>query len=69
MIELVFVACMIAHPDACEEKTMSFVSDGWSTRICVMRAPTTLAAWSGEHPGYRIASWHCQDSARRIERA
>lgn len=69
MIELVFIACMIAHPDACEEKTLSFLSRGSDTRSCVLRAPPTLAAWTGEHPGYRIASWRCQDPANRVDRA
>lgn len=69
MIELVFVACMIARPDACEERILSFLSQSGSPMACVLEAPPTLATWSGEHPGYRIDSWRCQDPMHRRERA
>ena len=66
---LVFVACLIARPEACEEKTLSFLSETGSAMACALKAPPTLATWSGEHPGYRISSWHCQESAHHAERA
>jgi hypothetical protein len=69
MIELVFVACLIARPQACEEKTLSFLAQGSGPMACIMEAPPTLASWTGEHPGFRISSWRCQDSAHRAERA
>lgn len=69
MMELVFVACMIAQPQACEEKTLSFLAQGGGTMACLMEAPPTLASWSVEHPGYRIGAWRCQDSAHHAERA
>lgn len=69
MIELVFVACMIAHPEACEEKTLSFLAQGGGPMACMSEAPPTLASWAGEHPGYRISSWRCQDASRHEERA
>jgi hypothetical protein len=68
MIELVFVACLVIRPEACEEKTLSFLEHG-SPLACMIEAPPTLATWTGEHPGYRVTSWRCQDSAHRTERA
>ena len=69
MIELVFVACLIARPEVCEERTLSFLSESGSAVACAVEAPPTLATWSGTHPGYRISSWRCQDPGRRQERA
>lgn len=69
MIELVFVACMIARPEACEERTLSFLSQGNGTMSCLMEGPPTLASWTVEHPGFRIGAWRCQDSGHRVERA
>lgn len=68
MIELVFVVCMIARPDACEERTLSFLSQA-GAMACMTQAPPELASWSGTHPGFRITSWHCEDPAHRSERA
>jgi hypothetical protein len=68
MIELVFVACMIVRPEACEENTLSFLSQA-DPQSCMAQAPPALATWTGEHPGYRIASWRCQDAAHHSEDA
>lgn len=68
MIELVFVVCMIARPGSCEEKTLSFLAEGQGPMACLVEAPPTLATWTGEHPGFRIASWRCEDTAGRAER-
>ncbi|MFT3973532.1 MAG: hypothetical protein QM699_08815 [Amaricoccus sp.] len=70
MIELVFMACLIGRPEACEEKTLSFLAQGGGAMSsCLMEAPPTLANWSVEHPGYRIGAWHCEDPARGADRA
>lgn len=69
MIELVFVACLIAHPEVCEERILGFLSESGSPMACAIEAPPTLASWSGTHPGYRISSWRCQEPGHRQERA
>ncbi|MBB5222355.1 hypothetical protein HNP73_002291 [Amaricoccus macauensis] len=69
MIELVFMACLIGHPDVCEQRTLGFITEGGGAMACLKEAPPTLATWSVEHPGYRIGAWHCQDSSRRSEEA
>ena len=61
MFELVFVACMIAAPDACEERSLVYLGrpDPFS---CMVVAPQYLAAWVEEHPSFKIASWRCRDA-------
>lgn len=65
MIELIFVACLIANPSACEEKTLSYVQEGTGDRsaACLVRAQPELAAWAGTHPAFHIVSWRCADGA------
>lgn len=63
MFELVFVACLIGTPDACEERSLADTAHA-DAAACAVHAPPRLAEWSRQHPGYRIASWHCLD--RRI---
>ena len=58
MVVLIFVACGLANPNACEEKHLLFDSGG-SLRTCIMQAQPYLAQWAGEHPKLRIANWHC----------
>jgi hypothetical protein len=68
MIELVFTACLIAAPEACEERTLSFVAEP-SPVTCLIQAPPTLAEWVHEHPAYTIAAWRCEEPGRRPSRA
>jgi hypothetical protein len=68
MIELLFTACLIADPSACEERSMTFVAQP-SPVACLVQAPPELAAWVGQHPAFTIAAWHCEDPARRPSRA
>jgi hypothetical protein len=59
MIELVFVACLVAAPDSCEERAMRFMRP-MSPRTCLRRAQPELARWSLSHPKWRIAHWSCR---------
>jgi hypothetical protein len=68
MIELVFVVCLLSAPDRCEERSLAFLAQS-GPFACMFQAPPELAAWIGEHPGFRVASWHCEDPARRAQRA
>jgi hypothetical protein len=68
MIELVFTACLVAAPEACEERALTFLADTGPV-ACLVQAPPALAVWQEEHPAYTIAAWHCEDPARRPTRA
>lgn len=58
MVVLILTVCALAAPSQCDERRMSFVSQG-SLMQCMMSAPPYVAAWSEEHPGERVASWRC----------
>ena len=47
MIELVFVACLVASPGACEERSLTFLDQSGPVG-CMMQAPSTLATWVDE---------------------
>lgn len=67
MIELIFVACLAATPNECEERALVFVDV--STRTCVLGAQPQLAKWVNEHPNWKVSAWKCQSvdaSSRRI---
>ena len=51
MIELVFTACLIATPDACEQRSLTFLAHP-SPVACMVQAPPELAAWADRHPAY-----------------
>ena len=58
MSELLFVVCLLASPDVCEERSMQYLDV--SPRSCVLAAQPELARWIGEHPGWRIRRWSCR---------
>ena len=68
MIELLFTACLVAAPDACEERSLTFLAQP-SPVACLVQAPPELAAWTNDHPAYRITAWRCEDPAGRPARA
>ena len=65
MFELVFVACTIVAPEACEEKSLAYLGRADHFR-CMIVAPQYLAGWAEEHPQWRIASWRCHDAESRV---
>lgn len=58
MIELAFLACLSAMPNACEERSL-YYSD-MTPLTCVMGAQPELAKWVYDHPKYRITRWSCR---------
>lgn len=58
MIELVFVACMMQSPDACQERSMVYVDVAPMT--CVMGAQPELAKWVQTHPHWQVIQWKCR---------
>jgi hypothetical protein len=58
MIELILTVCTLTASQTCSETRLQFVADETPAQ-CVMRAPPTIAAWSEQHPGLRVARWRC----------
>lgn len=67
MIELVFIVCLKASPDACEERVMSYEATP-SPIYCMIEAQPHLAEWARTHPDYTVLNWKCS-AGRRPERA
>jgi hypothetical protein len=57
-VVLIVLVCSIVNPRDCSEKHFLLQESG-SLKSCVMQAQPYLAAWIGEHPNDRIASWRC----------
>ena len=66
MFEIVFIACLIASPEACEERSLAYVGR-FNPFACMVVSPQYLAAWAEEHPAYRVASWRCRDQKEADE--
>lgn len=67
MIELFFVTCLVATPQQCEERSLTFIPEtGAVAGImgCMMTAQAQLAQWSETYPGHRIERWSCRPVAR-----
>ena len=58
LIDLVVLACTLVSPGECREYHLLLQSAD-SLRACTMQAQPYLAQWIGEHPGLRVARWHC----------
>lgn len=68
MIELVFVACLMASPQECEKKHLVF-AENMSPMACLMGAQPELAKWRNQHPKWRVGKWQCRQirvAERRI---
>lgn len=68
MISLVFVVCLAAQPDACEERSLAYL-EPISPMECLMRAQPELAVWAEEHPVWRVRRWSCRSLAVREVKA
>ncbi len=58
MIELLFVACLSADPEACEERSLLYTDITPTT--CVLGAQPYLAEWIATHPRFDIRRWECR---------
>ena len=58
LVDLIVLVCLLASPGACREQHILLESHG-SLRACAMEAQPYLAQWIGQHPGFRIARYHC----------
>ncbi|MFO7759509.1 MAG: hypothetical protein R6V26_13725 [Roseovarius sp.] len=58
MIEVLFVVCMAAAPDECDERRI--VLGEVSPTACQYLAQPELARWMEDHPELNIRHWQCQ---------
>lgn len=58
MTELLFVVCLAASPNVCEEQSMQYIAV--TPRACLMQAQPQLARWAVEHPGWNVQRWSCR---------
>jgi hypothetical protein len=59
LIEIVFVACLLAQPERCEERVLPAFTDVTEIQ-CMMGGQFALAAWSRTNGHLRVAEWRCQ---------
>ena len=59
MIELAFTVCLLASPERCDERRLTF-AETISTRVCMTQGQAELARWSEAHPKWRITRWKCR---------
>ena len=64
MIELVFIVCLTANSEYCEERNLLF-AENMSPYTCMMQAQPQLAAWANEHPKWRVSKWSCRAGGTR----
>ena len=57
MIELIFIACLSASPEDCEERSMIYTDI--SPMTCLTGAQPELAKWVQSHPRWHVARWRC----------
>lgn len=64
MIDLVFVVCLRFMPDQCEERVLTYLSNG-NPMACLMQAQPELAQWALTHPDYTVSRWSCEGHGHR----
>lgn len=64
MIELVFTVCLVAAPETCEDRHLTF-TENIGTRQCLIGAQPHLARWNEANPKWRIGRWKCRPVAAR----
>lgn len=62
LVILVFLACSLNTPTACEEQQLTVPG---TVNSCNMLAQISLANWVREHPNVGIRRWECRPPAAR----
>ena len=57
VIEIAFVACLIAAPDTCREERLLFADV--PIMVCVTGAQAQLALWARDRPEWQVTSYRC----------
>lgn len=58
MVELLFITCMAAAPDDCQERRL--ILGDVSPTMCQHLAQPELARWMENHPELDIRRWECR---------
>ncbi len=58
MIELLFVTCLSASPEDCQERSLLYTE--MTPMTCMMAAQPELAKWAEQHPKWTINGWKCR---------
>lgn len=58
MIQLIFIACLAASPDRCQEHSVSLLPE-IGIMGCMVTAQPELARWAEQHPSHRVVRWRC----------
>lgn len=59
METLYFLACLASSPATCDHLRLTLPEHVDTPQQCLMAAQPSLAAWTLEHPEYRVAKWRC----------
>jgi hypothetical protein len=66
MIELMFVTCMSAAPEQCQDRSLLFSELGLMT--CMVHGQSALAEWLAAHPRETVREWRCRPvGARQVK--
>lgn len=58
MVELLIIACLMQHPDQCQEFRVPFF-EPTHLMECLFKAQVFMGRWSEEHPGWLVRRWSC----------
>jgi hypothetical protein len=58
LVVLVVMVCLVAQPENCSERRLTFESHGSLDR-CMWEAQPYLAQWIGAHPEWTIMRYRC----------
>jgi len=58
MVELIFITCMAAAPDECNERRL--ILGDVTPAVCQRLAQPELARWMENHPELDIRRWQCR---------
>lgn len=59
LFTIVMSVCMLANAQTCREERIDIRGPALA---CLVQAQPAVAEWSGDHPGWRVASWKCKPS-------
>lgn len=62
---LVLTICLLSSGAECRDEPLTLSVEAMTPHQCWIAAPPAMAAWSTEHPRFRIVSWRCVEPRRR----
>lgn len=63
MIQLVLIYCLASHPGVCQEQR-PVPEQPLSLMGCMVAGPRLGAAWTANHPKWRLSGWRCRGAGR-----